>query len=146
MPELTPSISSGNSSNEHVPTPIEPSSAPPAYPGTSPKSTRRSSWSARNDPNGTIVRPSDVGNGSDTLRPFKRVDTAGSMRISADFVGSVRKPGDESSPTNGTSSHSRKQSDYTRAGAAMVSEVIVPTIQSVSFDLYKLVSSSTQIF
>lgn len=117
-------------------TPVDASSAPPpAYPGIQ-KSSRRSSWSARNDPNGSIVRAADLGNGSDTLRPFKRVDAAGSLRLSSDYVGSVKAKEDASpvSPTSPTSnasnSHKRTQSEHMRAGTAMVGEVIIPTIQN----------------
>ena len=59
----------------------------------------------------------------DTLRPVKKFDSAGSLRLSEDFVGN-KSP---SSPTGTT--HGRHASEYQRAGSAMVSEVIVPTIQ-----------------
>jgi len=59
----------------------------------------------------------------DTLRPVKKLDSAGSLRLSSDFVGN-KSP---SSP-NGTT-HGRRPSEYQRAGSAMVSEVIIPTIQ-----------------
>jgi len=59
----------------------------------------------------------------DTLRPVKKLDSAGSLRASSDFMGS-RSP---SSPTGST--HGRHTSENQRAGGAMVSEVIVPTIQ-----------------
>lgn len=58
-----------------------------------------------------------------TLRPVKKLDSAGSLRLSSDFVGN-KSP---SSPTNTT--HGRHPSEYQRAGRSMVSEVIVPTIQ-----------------
>jgi serine/threonine-protein kinase 24/25/MST4 len=64
-----------------------------------------------------------VGNGMDTLRPVKKLDSAGSLRLSSDFVGN-KSP---SSPTSTT--HRRHMSEHQRAGSAMVSEVIVPTIQ-----------------
>lgn len=136
---MTPSTSPDTSSAEPR-TPVEPTSAPPpAYPGIMKKS-RRSSWSARNDPNGSVVRPDDVGNGSDTLRPFKRVDTAGSLRLSSDYVGSVRSKEDGSpvSPTSaggsidsGKGSHQRRKSEHAKAGLSMVSDIIIPTIQKV---------------
>lgn len=143
MPDLSPSASPSNSNETNGAEPITPvensSAPPPAYPGISPKSTRRSSWSARNDPNGAVVRPSDLGNGSDTLRPFKRVDTAGSLRLSSDYLGNIRQREDGSpvSPSNGTSgsggkdAHKRTESEYRRAGSAMVTEVILPTLQGV---------------
>ncbi|KIM25931.1 hypothetical protein M408DRAFT_330921 [Serendipita vermifera MAFF 305830] len=145
LPELITSASS-NASNENSSagprTPVEGSSAPPpAYPGIT-KTNRRSSWSARNDPNGAVVRPSDLGTGSDTLRPFKKVDAAGSLRLSSDYMGSVRsrENGSPTSPetpeTNGSGkgSHKRTKSEFSKAGASMVSEVIVPTIQNAIRD------------
>ena len=59
----------------------------------------------------------------DTLRPVKKIDSAGSLRLASDFVGN-KSP---SSPTGTT--HKRHASEYQRAGGAMVSEVILPTIQ-----------------
>jgi serine/threonine-protein kinase 24/25/MST4 len=106
---------------------------PPAYPGLSSRSQRRSSWSARNNPNGTIINEADVGNGMDTLRPVKKLDSAGSLRLSSDFVGNNNNNNNNnkspSSPTSMTHAHARHTSEYQRAGSAMVSEVIVPTIQ-----------------
>jgi serine/threonine-protein kinase 24/25/MST4 len=128
-------------SNAEPRTPVDASAAPPpAYPGLS-KKGRRSSWSARNDPNGSIVRPDDLGNGSDTLRPFKRVDTAGSLRLSSDLIGTVRSKEDGSPVSPGSAvgssesskgSHQRTKSEHGKAGLSMVSEVIIPTIQKVS--------------
>lgn len=147
VPDLTPS-SSPATSNEATRTepltPVEAASAPPpAYPGLSARKGRRSSWTARNDPNGSIVRPDDLGNGSDTLRPFKRVDTDGSLRLSADYLGSgsLKAKEDEvpistasiNSAGSGDAAHKRTKSEHGRAGLAMVSDVIIPTIQNVSF-------------
>jgi serine/threonine-protein kinase 24/25/MST4 len=138
MPEGSNEAPNGKGPNGNA------SAPPPAYPGIGNKSTRRSSWSARNDPNGSIVRASDVGNGSDTLRPFKKVDAAGSLRLSSDYVGSIRgkddasptSPGSDTANGSGTNgsgkSHKRTQSEFSRAGSAMVTEIIVPTIQKVS--------------
>ena len=61
----------------------------------------------------------------DTLRPVKKLDSAGSLRLSSDFMGS-KSP---SSPTGTGSIHGRHVSEHQRAGSAMVNEVIVPTIQ-----------------
>ena len=61
----------------------------------------------------------------DTLRPVKKLDSAGSLRASSDFMGS-KAP---TSPTSGGATHVRHASEHQRAGSAMVSEVIVPTIQ-----------------
>lgn len=138
MTSASPSTSNETASAEPR-TPVDAGSAPPpAYPGIS-KTSRRSSWSARNDPNGAVVRPSDLGNGSDTLRPFKKVDAAGSLKLSSDYMGSVRSrengspvsPGAAETNGSGKGSHQRTKSEYSKAGAAMVSDVIVPTIQNV---------------
>src|SRR5258708_25594285 len=60
--------------------------APPAYVRT----PRRSSYAARMAANGTIVREADIGTGVDTIRPVKKIDTTGSLRLSSEFVGSMR--------------------------------------------------------
>ncbi|KAG8760291.1 hypothetical protein FRC14_003447 [Serendipita sp. 396] len=143
-PMVSTSPGSSNETSSAEPrTPTDATSAPPpAYPGIN-KSVRRSSWSARNDPNGAVVRPSDVGTGSDTLRPFKKVDTAGSLRLSSDYMGSVRSKEDGSpvSPTSPTATnssgkeiHKRSKSEYARAGSSMVTDIIVPTIQKAIRD------------
>ncbi len=38
---------------------------------------------------GTALSAADIGNGIDTIRPVKRVDAAGSLRMSAEFVGAA---------------------------------------------------------
>lgn len=58
-----------------------------------------------------------------TLRPVKKLDSAGSLSRSSDFMG-TKSP---NSPTGTT--HDRRPSEYQRAGSSMVSQVIVPTIQ-----------------
>ncbi|KAG8906483.1 hypothetical protein FRB99_006798 [Tulasnella sp. 403] len=59
---------------------------------TASRSSRRSSYAARHDPNGTVLNEADLGSGMHTVRPVKRVDAAGSLRLSEEFVGSVRSP------------------------------------------------------
>lgn len=51
---------------------------------------RRSSWTERNDINGTILKAGDVASGMDTIRPVKRLDKGGSARSSKDYIGSTR--------------------------------------------------------
>jgi serine/threonine-protein kinase 24/25/MST4 len=49
--------------------PMTPPDAPPAYTGTA-RSIQRSSYAARHDINGTVVREADVGNGYVSLSPY----------------------------------------------------------------------------
>ncbi|KAF7971122.1 hypothetical protein HWV62_22062 [Athelia sp. TMB] len=106
--------------------------APPAYSG-SVRSNRRASYSARNDVTGagTIVREADVGTGVDTIRPVKKVDAAGSLRLSADFVGTVRKEGSGSTPTSPSRERASKRgpSELAKAGLAIVDDVVLPILQ-----------------
>ncbi|CAE6520336.1 unnamed protein product [Rhizoctonia solani] len=132
--------------------PVTPRSSVPALDrdGTaSPTSPRqkRSSHAARNDPNGTVVREGDVGDGRmNTMRPVRRVDAAGSLRLSNEYVGSVRSrsSGDsgegsgenvltESIISNGDAKAARKRAkslgESAKAGKALVDEVVVPVLQ-----------------
>lgn len=106
--------------------------APPAYSG-SVRSTRRSSYAARTsvDGAGTILSPADLGTGIDTIRPVKKVDPVGSLRLSSEFVGSLRKEGSASSPRSPTA-HSRGTSEIAKAGRSLVDEVILPMLTHVS--------------
>ncbi|EJD48435.1 Pkinase-domain-containing protein [Auricularia subglabra TFB-10046 SS5] len=123
--------------------------APPAY--SSPNNStgslrgstgRRSSYNARTNPNGTIMRPADLGTGMDTVRPVKRVDAANSLRLSAEYINSTRRSG-SSGPTSPTASEAgsgspgklikphprRSPSEVAKAGSAMIDEVVLPTLQ-----------------
>ena len=105
-----------------------PLGAPPAYTGSM-RSGRRSSYAARNDMRGTLMREADLGTGVDTIRPVKKVDTVGSLRLSADFVGSARSTSAPTSPTK--TSHKRDPTELARAGTSMVEEVVLPILQNV---------------
>ncbi|CAE6384692.1 unnamed protein product [Rhizoctonia solani] len=113
---------------------------------TSPRHQKRSSHAARNDPNGTVVREGDVGDGMNTMRPVKRVDAAGSLRLSNEYVGSIksRSSGDsgegnnenglgESVISNSEAKTARKRAkslgESAKAGRALVDEVVVPVLQ-----------------
>ncbi|XP_006460100.1 hypothetical protein AGABI2DRAFT_219768 [Agaricus bisporus var. bisporus H97] len=108
-----------------------PSGAPPAYTG-SVRSARRSSYAARTslDGTGTVLSAADIGDGVGTIRPVKKVDPVGSLRLSSEFVGSLRK--DSSAPTSPTTStiHKRNTSEFSKAGAVMVDQIILPIIQN----------------
>ena len=108
--------------------------APPAYSGSI-RGTRRSSYSERTSLNGsgTVVREADLGTGVDTIRPIKKVDPVGSLRLSAEFVGSMKREGSGSSP-RAPSSHRRAPSETSKAGRAMVDEVVIPILQTVGLD------------
>ena len=105
--------------------------APPAYSG-SVHSGRRASYAARTsvDGTGTVLRPADLGTGVDTIRPVKKVDPVSSLRLSSEFVGSLRKDGSPASPTSPTAPR-RTSSETARAGGLMVDEVILPILSNV---------------
>lgn len=107
--------------------------APPAYTG-SVRSSRRASYAARSDVRGpgTVMREADLGTGVDTIRPVKKVDAAGSLRLSADFVGSVRRDGSGSTPTSPTRGTSKRgPTELAKAGVSIVDDVVLPILQNV---------------
>jgi len=122
-------------------TPLEgglPEDSPPAYTG-SVRPTKRSSYAARHRTTGagTVMREADLGSGVDTIRPVKKVDTIGSLRLSAEYVGTARSRDDppqspsSTSPTKERSSFKRRASESERAGQAMVDDVVLPVLQNV---------------
>jgi serine/threonine-protein kinase 24/25/MST4 len=137
-PATPPQLSDGSS----------PLGAPPAYTGSM-RSGRRSSYAARNDMRGTVMREADLGTGVDTIRPVKKVDTVGSLRLSADFVGSARREGSTSVPTSPTSptspisptktSYKRGPTELAKAGTSIVDEVVLPILQNVGILLCEIV-------
>ncbi|KAI9513312.1 Pkinase-domain-containing protein [Russula earlei] len=117
--------------------------APPAYVRT----PKRSSYAARTAPNGTIVRVADLGNGVDTIRPMKKIDATGSLRLSSEYVGSMRArdgrdgngggsgPASPTSPVKDrSSSHRRAMNEAAKAGRSLVDEVVLPTLQKAITD------------
>lgn len=129
--------------------PDGPLGAPPAYTG-SVRASRRASYNARNDVRGagTLVREADLGTGVDTIRPVKKVDTAGSLRLSADFVGSARRDGSGSVPTSPTrdrSGHKRGPTELAKAGASIVDEVVLPILDKVCVCSCRMISNLTFI-
>ena len=117
--------------------------APPAYVRT-PTTPRRSSYAARTAPNGTVVREADMGTGVDTIRPVKKIDATGSLRLSSEYVGSMRArdgregssagsaPASPISPMKDKSStHRRTASEAAKAGRSLVDEVVLPTLDKV---------------
>ncbi|KAG1754039.1 kinase-like domain-containing protein [Suillus paluster] len=117
-----------------------PLGAPPAYTGSI-RSARRSSYAARHKMTGagTIMREADLGSGVDTIRPVKKVDTVGSLRLSAEYVGTTRsREASPSSPTSPSkdrsSSFKRRVSDSERAGRVMIDDVVLPVLQTAIRD------------
>lgn len=110
---------------------------PAPSPPPSPSSARRRSTHAERTSisgRGTALRPGDLGNGIDTIRPVKRVDAAGSLKLSAEYVGAVRESAENGVRMNGSvdgKDHRRKASDTARAGRAMIDDVVVPVVQNV---------------
>ncbi|KIJ20021.1 hypothetical protein PAXINDRAFT_126405 [Paxillus involutus ATCC 200175] len=119
-------------------TPLE---APPAYTGSI-RSVKRSSYAARHKTTGagTIMREADLGSGVGTIRPVKKVDTNGSLRLSAEYVGTTRSRDDVPlSPSSTTSikersSFKRRGSEEERAGRAIVDDVVLPVLQNAIRD------------
>ena len=142
IPELLADSASGNSGDPEPSTPPQGpdhTEPPPAYSGSL-RSSRRASYSARNNLNtGTVLGEADLGNGVDTIRPVKKVDTVRSLRMSAEYVGSLRKEPSESgsvpSSPQSTKSKPRTTSDAAKAGRAMVDDVLVPIFEKVRFIL-----------
>jgi serine/threonine-protein kinase 24/25/MST4 len=131
-------LASGSSSPDQISSgspATPPDGAPPAYTGSI-RSKRRASYAERTSARGagTILNEADLGTGVDTIRPVKKVDPVGSLRISAEFVGNLRREGSGSTPTSPTTSpttHTRRASDAGKAGKAMVDEVVLPILRKV---------------
>lgn len=73
------------------------------------------------------MTPADLGTGVGTIRPVKKVDQVGSLRLSSEFVGSQRKEGSSTSPI----APRRASSETARVGGLMVDEVILPILNNV---------------
>ena len=78
-----------------------------------------------------------------TLRPVRKLNAEGSLRLSADFVGSMRSPpqspsalpaeGEGSGSGSGSRGKLRKRSkdEIGNAGRTLVEQVVLPTLQKV---------------
>ncbi|KAI0092662.1 Pkinase-domain-containing protein [Irpex rosettiformis] len=120
---------------------------PPAYSGSvsgsmqgSVRSTRRASYAARNNvTSGTVLMEADLGTGVDTIRPVKKVDTVRSLRLSEEYVGSLKRDRSGSGSQSGSAPPSpvssknggsgKKVNQAERAGKAMVDEVLLPILE-----------------
>jgi serine/threonine-protein kinase 24/25/MST4 len=109
--------------------------APPAYSGS--VRMKRASYKARNAVHGpgTVLSQADLGTGVDTIRPVKKVDTVGSIRLSEGFVGNARRESGASPPVSPTKeSLKRRATESATAGKSMVDEVILPLLQNAIRD------------
>ncbi|EIW73407.1 STE/STE20/YSK protein kinase [Tremella mesenterica] len=100
-------------------------------------SSGRSTWRERHDQGrGTVVKEGDVGDGFSTVRPVKKVDAAGSQRLSNEYIGtgSVRRaPSSTPSVTTEVSQKPRRpMTARGRAGQALVEEVVVGVLDSAA--------------
>lgn len=98
---------------------------------------QRSPYVACHDARGAGTE-ADLGTGVDMNRPVEKVDTMGSLRLSAEFVGS-RREGGESTPTSPTRdrlSHKRSPSSLAKAGNLIVDKVVLPILKNVSSLFY----------
>ncbi|KAF7301675.1 Ste20-like serine/threonine kinase [Mycena indigotica] len=138
VPALLEDDSSADTHSDNPQTPPQDNfglGAPPAYSG-SVRNSRRSSYAARNSLNGagTVMREADLGTGVDTIRPVKKVDTVGSLRLSSEYVGSMRREGSGSSGPTSPTSHRRATSEAVKAGRSLVDDVVLPILQSATRD------------
>ncbi|KAJ7638813.1 kinase-like domain-containing protein [Roridomyces roridus] len=137
IPTLLADSASAETTSDSPHTPPQdasPLGEPPAYSG-SVRTSRRASYAARNmvQGSGTVMREADLGTGVDTIRPVKKVDTVGSLRLSAGYIGSMRREpsGSGSTPTSPTTStHRRAASEAGKAGKHMIDEVVLPILQN----------------
>lgn len=77
---------------------------------------------------GIVVREADIGSGVDTIRPVKKVDAAGSLRLSSEYVGSARQDGSISPTSPSRETHKRTSSESAKAGKSVVDEVVIPIL------------------
>ena len=129
---------------------VESLGAPPAY-SASMRSSRRSSYAARHitTGSGTIMREADLGTGLDTIRPVKKVDAIGSLKLSAEYVGTTRiKEDTPLSPTLSISSSKERinikgrGSESEKAGRAMIDDVVLPVLETVRLFLSSVAESA----
>ncbi|TFK91818.1 Pkinase-domain-containing protein [Polyporus arcularius HHB13444] len=118
---------------------VDATEPPPAYTG-SVRSSRRASYAARtNVASGTVLQEADLGTGVDTIRPVKKVDTVRSLRMSEEYVGSLRsREGSTSSappsPSSTKTPHRRAASEAQKAGKSLVDDVVLPLLQKATGD------------
>lgn len=70
----------------------------------------------------------DLGNGGDTIRPVKKVDSVGSLESSTESIVNSKQ---EAAGTSRTSSDIHKCNESAKAGVSIIDQVILPVIQKV---------------
>jgi serine/threonine-protein kinase 24/25/MST4 len=123
-------------------------SPPPSYSGSVCNSTRRSSYAERHatQGSGVALREADIGTGVDTIRPVKKVDTAGSLRLSSEYVGSIRREGERSAPSSPVKeTHKRSVSEQRRAGETVVDDIVLPVLERVIVNFFCLGKSPAHV-
>ncbi|KZS91222.1 Pkinase-domain-containing protein, partial [Sistotremastrum niveocremeum HHB9708] len=95
-------------------------------------SAKRSSYAARQNSKGTVLRFADLGNGMDTLRPIKQVDAAGSLRLSEEYLGSIRRRHALGNGNGHPNSNGSSGSKRARIGEMIVSSIILPSAIEMS--------------
>ena len=134
----------------HIPIPIPPISTPrkarsrqstagteaetlrkPSFPGH--HQSRKNSYAARHDINGTIMREGDVGNGMHTIRPVQRFDSVNSNRLSREYISERGNNNTYSNNNGGGGEHELPyRGKDAQMGRTIVEEVINPVIETVS--------------
>ncbi|BGP36085.1 hypothetical protein JCM10296v2_007937 [Rhodotorula toruloides] len=87
--------------------PYRPPSVPPSR---SASPSKRNSYRARHDINGTVLGAEDVGSGLNTVRPIKRLDSATSHRNSTEFIRTVSQRQRQHAPSLPSPASSSKES------------------------------------
>ncbi|GAA5872843.1 hypothetical protein JCM1840_005866 [Sporobolomyces johnsonii] len=99
-----------------------------------PSPDKRNSYRARHDINGTVLGAGDVGSGLNTVRPIKRLDSAGSQRASAEFLRSVsqrqRQRERAHTHTSSSSASSRRSKDSLSSSSLFSAETKPTTVFS----------------
>ncbi|GAA5838177.1 hypothetical protein JCM11251_004730 [Rhodosporidiobolus azoricus] len=110
--------------------PLQPGGVDAARMPPPPSPSKRNSYRARQDINGTVLGAGDVGSGLNTVRPIKRLDSAGSQRASTEFVRSAsqrqrtRTQSSASSLASATSSSTRGKHESKDSQSSAVSSTL----------------------
>ncbi|GEM12702.1 ste20-like serine/threonine kinase [Rhodotorula toruloides] len=83
---------------------------PSIRPSSSASPSKKNSYRARQDVNGTVLGAGDVGSGLNTLRPIKRLDSATSQRNSTDLIRTVSQRQRQHAPSLPSSASCSKES------------------------------------
>ncbi|GAA6053991.1 hypothetical protein JCM3770_002407 [Rhodotorula araucariae] len=95
--------------------------------------SKRNTYRARNDINGTVLGAGDVGSGLNTVRPIKRLDSAGSHRASTEFVRSASQRARER--THSASSSAASSSLFSNRTEGGGEKAITPDTSAASIEV-----------